>query len=151
MPPAIVRIMKTQADNLRDLRQIIIWGSSVAVGAAAASLEALRPHYVFEFSARTVVAFAVGMGVLWVYWQILFNESNTPGWRVLRRVATAVVGIGGLTAFLYPLRYIAATRYPDLATGLFAAIFALSGVAILLLLCRRMFEDDDQAGAGEEK
>jgi hypothetical protein len=137
--------MKTQADNLRDLRQIIIYGSSLGSGAAAASLEALRPHCTFEFSARTVLAFAVGMGVLWVYWRILFSPRDSRGWRVLRGFATGVVGIGGLAAFLYPLRYIAATRYPDLATGLFAAVFALSGVAIMLLLCRRLFEDGDNA------
>jgi hypothetical protein len=141
--------MNTQADNLRDLRQIIIYGSSLGVGAAAASLEALRPHYIFEFSARTVFAFALGMGVLWAYWQIVFSPRDTRGWRIFRNLATIGVIAGGLLAFLYPLRYIAPSRYPELATGLCAAIFALSGVAIMLLLCRRFFEDEEETAPPE--
>jgi hypothetical protein len=140
--------MKTQADNRRDLRQIIIYGSSLALGAAAASLEALRPHYEFVFSTRTGLAFFLGAGVLWGYWQILFHPDNRRHWRLVRGLATAVVGVGGLAAFLYPLRYVAASRYPELATGLFAAVFALSGVAIMLLLCRRLFEGDPENEAG---
>lgn len=142
--------MNAPTDNSRDLRQIIIYGSSVGVGAAAASLEALRPHYLFEFSGRTLIAFVLGAAVLWVYWQIVFSEREGRAWQLFRRLATFGIIAGGLVAFLYPLRYIAPTRYPELATGLCAAIFALSGVAIMLLLCRRFFEDEPEPPTREK-
>ena len=125
--------------------RIIIWASSLAMGVGAASLEALRPHCTFEFSATTPVAFAVGMAGLWSYWMLIFNPRTGALWRRLRVMATALVALAGFTGFLYPVRFIAPEKYPELAIGLAAAVTALSVLTTLLLGCKRLFEEENAA------
>jgi len=129
--------------NERDIKRIVVFGSSLAAGFVAATLQALRPHLNFDVSLRTVMAFAGGMGALWVYWSIILHPS-LPGWRFMSVVATGLLVIGGVWAFLYPVKFVNPSAFKELTVGLIAAVCALTGVAGLLLLCKRFFERDER-------
>jgi len=138
--------MPTTDKNDRDIRRIMVLGSSLAAGFVAATLQALRPHMRFDVSRWTLVAFALGMAGLWAYWMLILHRS-VPGWRLLSIFATALVAAGGAWSFLYPVKFVNPAAFKDLATGLILAICALSSVAGLLLLCKRFLDRDEHDNA----
>jgi len=124
------------------LRWIMMVSSSLAAGFATASLEALQPNFSFKISFTTVIAFLAGAIVLAIYWRILLNPSKRPRQKRLRLTASVLLALGGVAAFLYPLRFIPSSNSLDVAIGLFAAFCGLSAVAILLLWCKRFLDED---------
>ncbi|MDB6030698.1 MAG: hypothetical protein JWM16_1036 [Verrucomicrobiales bacterium] len=127
--------------NERNLREIMIWGSAIGAGFGAASLAALQPHLDFAFSYRPVLAFIVAMALVYFYWNLIFRSLDEPALRVRRNVATGLICLLGIAGLLYPIRFIAPHNYGEVMTGLITAFVALSGVAALLLLCRRFFNE----------
>src|SRR5438046_477285 len=95
-----------QTGNKSALARIMIFGSSIAAGFAAASLAALQPNFSFRLSLKTFAGFAAGFLLLYVYWRILFHPSKTPAQRRLRLAASMLLALCGIAGFLYPLRYI---------------------------------------------
>jgi hypothetical protein len=134
--------MKTFDDFQSALRRIVVVGTSLAAGGMAASLEALRPDFSFHLSLQTAAVFALAALALRVYWWIIFHPLKTSRQNFLRMTATGLLAAAGVAAFLYPARFVASSRYPDLAVGLLAAVCALSGVAALLFACKRFFEGE---------
>jgi hypothetical protein len=130
------------SENQSNLRQIMVWGSAVGAGFGAGSLAALRPHLDFAFSYKPVVAFLVAAMVVYFYWQLIFRSLDEPGLRVRRNAATVLLCFLGVAGLLYPIRFIAPTNYGEVLTGLITAFIALSGVAMLLLLMARFFNDE---------
>jgi len=120
----------------------MLFGSSLAGGFAAASLQALQPNFSFRVSAKTLVAFGLGFLVLYCYWRILFHPSVSSGQKRLRMGASALLAIIGLTGFLYPLRFIAPNNHGEVAAGLVIACLALAVVIALLLMCKRFLDAD---------
>jgi hypothetical protein len=131
------------------LRRIMVVGSSLAAGFGTASLEALQPNFSFKITFRTVIAFVAGAMLLAVYWRILLSPSKRPGQKRLRFTASALLAVGGLAAFLYPLRFIAPSNSLDVAIGLLAAFCGISAVIILLLWCKRFLDDDTRNNSRE--
>jgi len=129
----------------------MVLGSSLAAGFAVGSLEALQPNFSFKVSAKTVIAFALGAVMVWIYWTILLNPSKTPRQNRLRWVASAVLFLAGVAGFLYPLRFIAPNNYPDVILGLGAALCGISVVAVLLLACKRFLDKDSESVTQEDK
>jgi len=142
-----------QRDSLLNprLRVIMVLGSSLAAGFAVGSLEALQPNFSFKVSAKTVIAFALGAAMVWIYWTILLNPSKTPRQNRLRWVASAVLFLAGVAGFLYPLRFIAPNNYPDVILGLGAALCGISVIAVLLLACKRFLDRDSESVTQEDK
>src|SRR4051794_25063173 len=123
----IVMVMNAPTNSDRDLKQIMIWGSSLPVGAILAALQALQPSYSFNVSWLTAAAFIIGTAIGLIFWKIIFDTTR-PIWRI---AASTVLTIGGIMAFLYTLRFISTNRLAELLTGLSSAVFALSLAAIM--------------------
>src|SRR5579863_9016086 len=101
-------LMPTETKNERDVMRIIIWGSAVSFGFLAAALQALRPNpagFTFQVSVITLLAFMVGVGIVFVFWKIVLNRSGGARQRSLRFWAEVILLLLGLGAFLYPLRF----------------------------------------------
>jgi hypothetical protein len=140
------RFMTSQ--NQSNLRQIMVWGSAVGAGFGAGSLAALQPHLDFAFSYKPVVAFVVATMLVYFYWQLIFRSLEEPSLRPKRNVATVLLCLLGVAGLLYPIRFIAPHNYGEVLTGLVTAFIALSGVATLLLMTIRFFNDEQ--GTGEK-
>lgn len=136
--------MKTPADNEWVLKQIIIWGSSVAGGFGAASMQALETNLSFALSYKTLVAFVCGMALVVAFWKSIFHPLTGARQRVLRLVTSGLLIAGGFAGVLYPLRFVSPSQFPALITGLSVAVCALGGVATLLYLCKRFFDEDER-------
>lgn len=136
--------MKTRADNEWVLKQIIIWGSSLAGGFGAASMEALEPNLSFALSFKTLIAFLCGTALVVAFWKSIFHPTIGPCRKILRLVTSVLLIAGGFAGVLYPLRFVAPSQFPALITGLAVAVCALSGVAALLYLCKRFFDEDER-------
>src|ERR1051326_2323090 len=134
--------MKGQVDNERALRRIMICGSSLAAGFGTASLQALQPGLSFRISINTAVAFLIGAAVLAVCWRIILNRSLERRQKLTRLAVLAMLALAGLAGLLYPLRFVAPDQLRPLRIGIAMALCALSGVATLLLMCKRMFDRD---------
>src|SRR6266566_1501435 len=134
-------MMNRMTEFSAGLRRIMVLSSSVACGFAAASLEALQPDFSFHVSGKTPVAFAVGAALVWIYWRIIFSASKAPRQNRLRFTASALLILAGVAGFLYPLRFIAPNNYADVLIGLAIAFGVLSGVAGLLLYCKRFLDE----------
>ena len=143
--------MKTETDNERVLKQIIIWGSALAGGFGAASLEALRPNVTFVISPATAIAFLGGVALVAAFWKSLFHPSTGSIQRFFRFATSALLVAGGVAGVIYPLRFVAPAQFPALITGLAVAVCALSGVAGLLYLCKRFLDDDERKMAEAER
>jgi len=133
--------MATERPNDRLLNQIIVHGFSLAFGLVVASLEALRPNaagFRLRFSGWTVLALAIGAGVMWPWFRIIVYSESKP----LRRTALGIVVVMGLAAFFYPMRMVPKETYGAVFIGLGAAVAALSVLAVLLIVLYRFFERD---------
>jgi hypothetical protein len=127
----------------------MIWGSSLVAGFGTASLQALQPGLSFQISIKTFVAFAIGAGVLAVCWRVIVNPSTERSQKVRRFAVSALLAVAGLAGLLYPLRFVAPAQFRPLCIGIAMALCALSGVAILLLMCKRIFDADERNNAAE--
>ena len=122
----------------------MVLSSSLAAGFATASLQALQPNFSFKVSVKTLVAFAIGSIMAWIYWRILLSASTTPRQRRLRVFASVLLFFAGVAGFVYPTRFIAPNNYRDVIVGLIAAFCGLAGVAVLLLFCKRFLDNDSR-------
>lgn len=143
----IKTFMQTETKNERDVLRIIIWGTAVAFGFLAASLQALRSNpagFTFQVSVLTFFAFAVGVGIVLGFWKIILNRSGGARQKSRRFWAELLLLLFGMAAFLYPLRFVPADKLPEMITGLIIAVFALSLVGCLLVMVGRFLESDDR-------
>jgi hypothetical protein len=120
----------------------MIWGSAIGAGIGAGSLAALQPHLEFAFSYRSVIAFVLATMLVYCYWKLIFRSLEVPNLKVKRNVATVLMCLLGVAGLLYPIRFIAPHNYGEVLTGLITAFIALSGVATLLLLTARFFNQE---------
>ena len=136
--------MKTRTDNAWVLKQIIIWGSSLAGGFGAASMQALQPNLSFALSFKTLIAFVCGLALVATFWKSIFHPLIGARRKFLRVVTSVLLVAGGFAGVLYPLRFVAPSQFPALITGLSVAVCALGGVATLLYLCKRFLDEDER-------
>lgn len=136
--------MKTRMDNEWVLKQIIIWGSSLAGGFGAASMQALQPDISFAVSFKTLIAFVGGIALVAAFWKAIFYPLTGTRQKLLRFVTSGLLVAGGFAGVFYPLRFVAPSQFPALITGLSVAVCALGGVATLLYLCKRFLDADER-------
>ncbi len=133
------------AKNARDLRRVIILGTSLGFGCVIGSLEALRPSlagFTFQITGRSFLAFAIGAVLVFPFWRVIFSPSLSAHQTASRRWAMVFLAILGLVSFLYPLRFIPNEKISSLLIGLGAALCALTGVAALLWMMKRFLDRD---------
>ena len=109
--------MQSETKNERDVMRIMIWGTAVAFGFLAATLQALRPKpagFTFQISALTILAFAVGVGIVLGFWKIILNRSGSSRQKSLRFWAEVLLLCFGMGAFLYPLRFVPSEKLPEM-------------------------------------
>lgn len=139
--------MQSETKNERDVMRIMIWGTAVAFGFLAASLQALRSNpagFTFQISVFTFLAFAAGVGITIAFWKIILNRSGGMRQKSRRFWAELLLLCFGMGAFLYPLRFVPSEKLPEMLTGLTIAVFALSLVGCLLVMMGRFLESDDR-------
>ncbi|MFN7137871.1 MAG: hypothetical protein ACK4UN_00875 [Limisphaerales bacterium] len=130
--------MANETDN-QAMKIIIQAGTALPAGFLAASLQAWRPEG-FVFSVATLIVFVLAAAVMIGYWRLIFSSLRSA-WKVL---GTVLVGGLGIFGFLYPIRFVAPNKYPEITTGLITALVALSGVAAFMYCCRLIFHDDSK-------
>ena len=136
--------MKVENKTESKLQQIIIYGSGLSGGALAALLQSFRGGMSFAPSIFTVVAAVAGFAAFVLFWKLLFLEHRDKRAKILLASITILLIAGGLTGVLYPLKYVAKNEFPNLVTGIVAAVFALSGAALLLWSCKRFLDADER-------
>lgn len=132
-------------NNARDLRRIIVLGTSIGFGCVVGSLEALRPShagFTFQITGWSFVAFAIGAIIVFPFWRVIFSPSQSAQQSASRRWAVIFLAVLGLASFLYPLRFIPNEKISSLLIGLGVAICALTGVAGLLWMMKRFLDRD---------
>jgi len=135
--------MDSKPNNDRVILGIMVYCTSLAFAAMIASVEAVRrgPGGLgFEVSWRTGVAFVIGTLVALPCMKVIFCAERTPR----RRYALAALAAGGIGCFLYPLRFVASRKLPDIAIGLVVAVVSLTVVAVLLRRIRGFLADDEK-------
>ncbi len=128
--------------NDQRLFKIASYATALAFGAALASDQALARDasgFSFHLSMGTPAAFAVGFVAGLIYWKIVLAGS-TGGRALLLRVSSFLLLLGGVAAFLYPVRFLPAEKLPEVFTGLSTAAVALSLVAFVHRQFKNYFE-----------
>ncbi len=134
-----------QSRNERDIRRIMIAGTAIGFGFMAASLEALRPSpngFTFQITARTFLAFALGVAAVIPFWKVAFGLVTGNRTRSRHVWAALLLLVVGVAAFLYPTRFVPSEKRHDLYIGLVLAVFALSVLASILVMIGRFLEAD---------
>jgi len=130
--------------NERDLVRIASGSTALAFGVALGSLQSLRHDaagFSFQLSFGTAVAFAIGAVIGLLYWKLV-TRSATRGASPLLRAASFLLLLGGVGAFLYPLRFLPAEKLPDVYKGLAIAAVALSLIGFILWRIKRFLDQD---------
>ena len=142
------------SNNERDFLRIAAIASGFGFGCVVASLYSLRQSpdgLTFQISLGTFVAFAVGAACGWGYWRALAKvvaaaqDRGTPiaeRGRTKLMIWTAGAWLLGLSAFLYPIRFVNRDNLRDVLEGLGFAFAVLSLVALVLWRIKRYLEED---------
>ena len=124
------------------------WSTALGLGvlcAALASLSRGPTGLAMQWSVKTVVAFLIGAPVGYYYWRLVARNHAHPvaDRSRVNRASILLFGVG-FCAFLYPLRFVPAEKFPDIVTGLGFAALALSLGGILLWRLRTALEADGE-------
>jgi hypothetical protein len=142
-PDALEETNRATSNDQRFFK-IASYSTALAFGAALASDQALikdASGFSFNLTMGTPAAFVVGFAVGLIYWRIVLAGS-TGGRTVLLRISSFLLLLGGVAAFLYPLRFLPAEKLPEVFVGLFTAAVALSLVAFVLWRFKKFFEQE---------
>jgi uncharacterized membrane protein len=146
--------VKVETKNERDIVRIATFSTALALGTVFASNQALTRDvngFVWHLSAQTLLAFVVGAAIGYSYWKIIDRSSDRQASGLLR-VASFVLLLVGIGAFLYPLRFLPTDQLPDVAKGLAVDVVALSALGWILWQIRNFLNaDTEQAELAERK
>jgi ABC-type dipeptide/oligopeptide/nickel transport system permease component len=138
--------------NDRDIFWIASTATALALGTVFASNQAVSRDangFVFHVSAFTFLAFAIGAAIGFAYWKIVaMNRGGKTS--PLLRVASFVLLLIGIGAFLSPLRFLPTDQFPDVAKGLGMDVVVLSLLGLLMWRVFTYFNNDEgQADANK--
>jgi len=123
----------------KGLKPIVIGGTGLGFGVMLATLAAIRGRnttgFQFEWGWLSLIWFFAGMAFDWHFWNVVWRVQDAPTAhnRSSFRHALFILGLIGLGAFLYPIRFIASVHYMEIASGLFLALLFLGGVAVMIV------------------
>lgn len=138
------------------LYPIFTLSTALAFGSMLATLEALRPDgdgFTFQVTYKTAIAFLAGGAIAFPVWRIILNGTRLGQRQMSFATGTMVVLllVVGVGAFLYPLRFVPRSKWPEIRTGLITAACALSCVACLLWGVKRFMDTDEKTEEESEK
>lgn len=141
--------MNSDSKNQQRLYPIFTASTALAFGCMFATLESLRPDsagFTFELSYKTFIAFVAGGAIAFPVWRLILNGTRLGERNLSLATGTMVVLllVVGVGAFLYPLRFVPRSKWPEIRTGLLTAVCALSGVAGLLWGVKRFMDADEK-------
>jgi hypothetical protein len=113
--------------------------------AAVASLQRQTGGFRLHFGIPSLVAFAAGAALGWVYWRIVAPGAAAPprpGW--VRPVASLLLALVGICAFVYPVRFLPRESLPEVLLGLVLAALALATGGMFLWALKRFLDRDTQ-------
>lgn len=148
MPPQIDPDEQLRADERR-LRKVIEWSLTISLGAMAGFFAAVRkvnPSIQIRFDWFTLVALLGGSWMGHVFWRVI--PRQVPGAKDGRRrwlplLLWLAVQLGAmLFTFGYGMKDLSGEKHREMLVGAGLAIFALTGVAVLIWRVGKFFEDD---------
>lgn len=128
--------MEAAADPL--FRRVVAVSTGLAFGGMLASLAvferashgklALRWHW------AAVPLLVTGLGLGLRFWNVLWRAQaeDTPEARARLRRFTVLLGVVAVASFVYPMRYVQASRMGEVLAGLGLAVVALAGMGVLI-------------------
>jgi hypothetical protein len=150
-PKTVRETSRAQSKDERLFFGIVSYSTALAFGGMLASLEALyndTSGFSFHFSVGTLAAFAIGFAVGLIYWRIVSLDA-AGGASLLLRASSFLLLLGGVAAFLYPLRFLPAEKLHEVLQGLTAAVVALSLIALMLWRLKIFFDQDAAKALGK--
>jgi len=144
----------TGADST--LFRIAGFGASFAFGAMVASLFALKPvpdGLSFELNAGAVVSFIAAALFAWFYWRLIARMATDPSTPRKKKflIFSAGVVVIGIISFLYPLKFVPASKRADVFIGLALAIGCITGVGIVMWKVKKFLDADLKHTEEEER
>lgn len=135
-------------DDLR-LRRVIEWSMTIALGGMAGFFAAVRqvnPTIDIRFDWFTLLALIGGGWMGRIFWRVVPREvpgSPKGGKRWLPLLLWLAVQLGAmLFTFGYGMKDLSGPKHNEMLIGAGLAIFALTGVAVLLWRVGKFFEDE---------
>lgn len=137
----------SELDSEKSFLKIAAVCMGLGLGVMLASLAALgrdATGFTFHILSPTVLmAFLIGAALGYGYWSLIGSNPRVKGASKLVRGASAFLLLLGFCGFLYPLRFIPASKLPDVLEGLVGAILALSTIGFLLLRIKKLLDADE--------
>jgi len=97
---------------------------------------------VFRWRWAALVWMALGATAGWSLWQAVWAAEAGRTARLRRRLMLnlAVVALGGIAVFAFPITFVPAGQFGEVLTGLLAAIVVLSFVGWMVVQLGRLFD-----------
>ena len=133
----------------RDFNRVAGGSTALSFGLVLGALASLRDDasgFGFQWSGGTAPAFVIGALLGWVYWNLVSRSAMRRASPALR-VASSLVALGGVGAFLYPLRFAPAGNLAEALQGLAMVAVLLAFLGFMLWRIKGYF-DHDAAQAG---
>lgn len=148
---ADVHMDANHSNQSRAFKRLVFVGSALGLAAVFGSLACLGPDAAGGFYLRwrwTALLWMLGGALvdLWclsLVWRAEDESPPQPLWRMI--CGYGVLGLAGIGAFLYPIRFVPNERLRDVIVGLVSAIGAVVlGLLILYSILRRLIGHPDE-------
>lgn len=132
-------------------RKVMVWSTGLGLAALFGSMAALRPGdgRWLQFGWNwMILVWAVAAWLLnGRWWAAVLEMQDRPNPESRKRLLrySVLLGLLGLAAFLYPIRFAAGEHYRALTEGLIKAVAALSFVGWMLYRTGRLLVAQDAA------
>ena len=107
----------------------------------------------FDWTWLTLLWMALGALYNWVFWRAIWEVADRPTPRAKARFAAMVAGLiaAGVFGFLYPLRFLAPNKLPDISFGLVIAVIFLGGIGVAMWFVARGLGQADEVELARQK
>jgi len=138
----------------RLFRAFVMISSALGIGGVVSSLTLLSsgPNgFEFHWSNLALPAFLIGALLSTGYWWIVFRMSSrsTVAEQKFLTIASILMLVLGVVAFLYPIRFIPQQKRADVIIGLSAAILVLGTIGYIIYSLVHWLEQDSEEGPPE--
>lgn len=131
------------------LLRIIAVSTALAFAAMLGTAACVDGHgshgLVFRWRWAALVWMAFGAAAGWTLWQAVWAADASATARRRRRVMLylAIVALGGIAVFAFPITFVPAGKFGEVFTGLVAALIVLSFVGWMVVLLGKLFASSD--------
>ncbi len=140
---------RIHSSNETDFRSILSSSCALALMGIVAAVASIKitdlEGFHVDFDLTTLLWMALAALFNWGMWKAVWEVADRPTHQAKIRVGVygATLIAIGIFGFLYPLRYLARNKLPDISFGLVVAVFFLGGVATAMYFVARGFKYAD--------